>query len=239
MRELAPSGILRFGVVFAPEPSTFFVVKDASGVPHGVAVDLADNLGRVLGRPVEFLVAPNTGELTEALLAGTIDAAFMPVDDERRAKLGIGPVYFIGENTYLVSPGSDIKTIADVDRPGLRVVGVANTSTIRSAATTLKHTKIDPAVSVEAALEMLRAGQADAFALTRDTLLPMSALVPGSRILEGAFRQVSFAIVVPKGRPDSLSFVTRWLESAKASGVVRGAFDHAGFKTAQVAPPAR
>jgi polar amino acid transport system substrate-binding protein len=237
MSELAPTGKLRFGIAFAPEQSTFFVDKDAKGEPRGVTVDLANHLGRSIGRPVEFLMAPNTGVLTDALTNGALDVAFMPVDDERRKKLAIGPVYFIGQNTYLVRAGSGIRSIAEVDRPGVRVIGIANTTTIRGAATTLTKTKIEPAVSVDVALEMMRSGQADAFALTRDTLLSMSQKVPGSRVLDGAFREVSIAIVVPKGRPEALAYVSKWLELAKAAGVVRKAFDDSGFTKAEVAPP--
>ena len=237
MSEVAPTGKLRFGVAFAPEQSTFFVSKDAAGAPHGVTVDLANDLARSIGRPVEFLMAPNTGILTDALTSGALDVAFMPVDEERRRKLLIGPVYFIGQNTYLVRAGSDIRTIAEVDRPGVRVIGIANTTTIRGAATALTKTQIEAAVSVDVALEMMRSGKADAFALTRDTLVSMAQKVPGSRVLDGAFRQVSFAIVVPKNRPEALVYVSKWLESAKASGVVRKAFDDSGFTQAEVAPP--
>jgi len=237
MTDLTPTGKLRFGIAVAPEQSTFFVDKDANGEPRGVTVDLANHLARSIGRPVEFLMAPNTGVLTDALVNGTLDVAFMPVDEERRQKLLIGPVYFVGQNTYLVRAGSDIHTIAEVDRPGVRVIGIANTTTIRGAATTLKKTRIEPAVSVDAALEMMRTGKADAFAVTRDTLLSMAQKVPGSRVLDGAFREVHIAIVVPKGRPGALACVSKWLESAKASGVVRKAFDDSGFTKADVAPP--
>lgn len=237
MSELAPTGTIRFGVAFAPEKSTFFIEKTASGELRGVTVDLANELAQATGLPVEFTAAPNTGVLTDALVAGTLDAAFMPIDAERRVKLGIGPVYATGLNTYLVRPGSEIQTIAEVDRPGVRVIGVANTTTIRGAAVTLKRTTIEPAVSVDAALEMLRAGKADAFALTHDTLRSLCPRVPGSRILEGSFREVIFAIVVPKHRPEALAFVTQWLESAKATGIVRRAFDRWGFENADVAPP--
>src|SRR5690349_18187737 len=102
LRELAPTGKLRFGVVEAPQGSTFFVIRGAGGQPQGVTVDLAEDFGRRLGVPVEFTVAPNSGELTEALAAGRIDAAFMPVDAERLKRLDFGPVYALGRNTYMV-----------------------------------------------------------------------------------------------------------------------------------------
>ena len=82
MNELIPTGKLRVGVAFAPSPSPLFVVKDAGGTPRGVTVDLANELANELGVPVELMVAPNTGELVDALEAETIDVSFMPVDEE-------------------------------------------------------------------------------------------------------------------------------------------------------------
>jgi polar amino acid transport system substrate-binding protein len=40
----------------------------------------------------------------------------------------------------------------------------------------------------------------------------------------------------PKGKPESLAYVTAFIEEAKASGLVRQAFDEMGLKTSQVAP---
>jgi hypothetical protein len=61
VKELIPRGKLRVGIVFAPAASAFFVVKDASGEPHGVTVDLAIELAKKLGVPVEFMLAANSG----------------------------------------------------------------------------------------------------------------------------------------------------------------------------------
>src|SRR5712672_2514606 len=221
-KELASTGKLRVGVVAAPAMSAFFVTRDAAGQPRGVTV--------------EFLVAPNSGEVTDALCAGAIDVTFMPVDAERKQRVEFGPPYFMVESTYLVPARSGIGTLADVDRPGVRVVGIANTTTIRSAARSLKNTTIVAACSVDEAMAMLRAGQSDAFALSHDSLPPLAAGLPGSRILAGGFQQTVIAIAVPKNRPQALAAVTAFMADAKASGLVRRALDGAGFKDATVAP---
>jgi polar amino acid transport system substrate-binding protein len=234
LRELAPTGTLRFGLAAAPSQTVFFVVKDADGSPRGVTAELA----RQAGIGIEFLVAPNTGELTDALGTGALDAVFMPVDDERRKRVDFGPVYFIDENTYLVRAGSDIRTIADVDRAGTRVIGISGTATIRTTGRLLKQTTIAPIKGVDQALDLINSGQADAFALTRASLLPLMPRVPGARILDGAYHQLEVAIAVPKNRPNALAYVTAFLEQAKASGRVRRAFDDAGFKELAVAPAA-
>jgi polar amino acid transport system substrate-binding protein len=131
VKELIPTGKLRVGVVFAPAPSAFFVVKEANGEPRGVTVDLAVELGRKLGVPVEFMVAPNSGLVTDATESGAIDVAFMPVDEERKKRVDFGPAYLTG--------ASGIKTVAEVDRPDVRVVGIANTTTIRRRTFAEKH----------------------------------------------------------------------------------------------------
>lgn len=236
MQELIPTGKLRFGVVFAPKMSALFVIKDETGQPRGITVDLGKDLANKLGVPVEFMVAPNTGLLTDAVASAQIDAAFMPVDDERRKRLDFGPAYCLVESTYMVTASSGIKTLAEVDRPGVRVVGIANTTTIRAAGRSLKNTAPVAASSIDDALALLRAGQADAFALGRDSLPDFVAEFPGSRIVDGGFQQTGVAIAVPKSRPQALAYVTAFMNEAKTSGAVRRAMDRAGMKGLAVAP---
>ena len=83
---------------------------------------------------------------------------------------------------------------------------------------------------------MLTGGKADAFALSRDSLPPFVARLPGSRIVEGGFQLTGIAIAVPRARPDALAYVTAFLEKAKNSGLVRNAFDRAGLQHLMVAP---
>jgi polar amino acid transport system substrate-binding protein len=236
MKELIPTGRLRFGVAFAPKMSALFVIKEADGQPRGITADLGSALARKLGVPVDFMVAPNTGVLTDALAEAKIDAAFMPVDDERRKRLDFGPAYCAVESTYMVMPASGIRTLAEVDRPGVRVVGVANTTTIRAAGRTLTNTQPIAATSIDDALAMLRDGKADAFALGRDSLPDFVAQFPGSFIVDGGFQQTVIAIAVPKGRPAALAYVTEFMLEVKRSGAVRAAMDRAGMNGLAVAP---
>jgi polar amino acid transport system substrate-binding protein len=237
MKELAPTGKLRVALVFAPSKSVFFVLKDADGKPQGVTADIAAALGKSLNLPVEYVLFPNSGQATDALEGGQVDVSFMPVDDERKARIAFGPTYVLGESTYMVTAHANAKTVDDVDRTGMRVIGVANTTTIRAAAKKLKNTKIIAATSVEEAVGLLRDGKADAFALSRDTLPTYVKQVPGSHIVEGAFHQVAVAIAVGKNKPAALAAVTSFLDEAKKTGTVRKAFDKHGFGEMPLAPP--
>jgi polar amino acid transport system substrate-binding protein len=223
-------------VAFAPSPSPLFVVKDDGGAPRGVTVDLAEALAKELAKPLELFVAPNTGVLVDALEAGRIDVSFTPIDEERRKRIAFGPVYFEVESTYMVTAASGIRTVAEVDRAGVRVVGIANTTTIRAAGRSLKNTAPAAAASIADAMAMMTGGQADAFALSRDSLPPFVAQLPGSRMVEGGFQFTGVAIAVGKDKPKALGAVTAFMEKAKRSGLVQEAFARAGLAHLAVAP---
>src|SRR5436309_7506955 len=152
----------------------------------------------------------------------------MPVHDQRRKHLAIGPDYVRAESTYMVTAASGAKTVEDVDKAGMRVIGIANTTTIRAATRTLKNTTISAVTSVEEAVAALRDGKADAFALSRDSLPTYVKQVPGSRMVDGAFQQIGIAIAVAKGKPAALAAVTEFINEAKKNGTVRKALDAAG-----------
>jgi polar amino acid transport system substrate-binding protein len=236
VKELAPTGKLRVALVFAPAKSIFFVVKDGDGKPHGVTADLAGALAHAAKLPLEYVLFANSGLATDALESGAVDVSFMPVDEERKQRVAFGPNYALGESTYMVTAALPAKTVAEVDRAGVRVIGIANTTTIRAAARTLKNTGISAVPSVAEAVAMLRDGKADAFALSRDSLPTYVKQVPGSRITDGAFQQIGIAIAVAKGNQAGLAAVTKFLNEAKSKGLVRKALDDAGYPDTAVAP---
>jgi len=236
MKELAPTGKLRIGVAYAPAPTPVFVVRDAAGEVRGVPRDLGAALAKALGVPFELVVKATTGELTDGLSAGAIDVGFMPVDDERRKRLDFSPPYFVVQSTYLAAGPSGIKTLAEVDRADVTVVAIAGSTTMRAAGRSLKAAKLVAAKSVDEAMAMMKAGAAEALALSHDSLRPLQKQLPGSRILDGAFQTAGVAIAVQKDRPAALAFVNAFVERAKADGTVRRAFADAGLGGLPIPP---
>jgi polar amino acid transport system substrate-binding protein len=230
MKELAPTGKLRVGVVYAPTMSTFFVLKEGEGKARGVTVDLGEALAKKYNLPVELVLYPNSGQVTDAVESGAVDVGFMPVDEQRRNRLAIGPDYVRAESTYMVTAASGAKTVEDVDKAGMRVIGIANTTTIRAAERTLKNTTISAVTSVDDAMAAMKGGKADAFALGRDSLPPYVKQVPGSRITDGHFQQMGVAIATQKGKTEALAAITEFMNAAKKDGTVRKALDRGGFE---------
>ena len=235
--ELAPTGVLRVAIAIGPPGSPMWATRDpATGKPRGVTLDLGAALADKLGVPVVYVEHASTGEITEAVGKSTWDVAFMPVDDERKKRVDFGPNYSLGESTYLIAPGVVAASVAEVDRPGMRVVGVENTTTIRAARRSLAHATVAGTTGANDTLTLMRAGKVDAIALGRDTLEIFAAELPGSRVLDDHFWAVGIAIAVPKGRPASLAYVSDFIEAAKSDGTVQRAFDAARLKGAKLAP---
>ena len=215
-------------MVVAPTRSATFSVRTPDGALSGVPVDLAKALAARTGLPIEFMPAHNSGEVTEALASGSADVGFLPVDAERRQRIDFGPVYFVSDSTYLVPAGSRIRTLAEVDQPGVRVLAEENTATLRAVRRQLRMASVTSAKSIDEALDLIQAGKVDAFALTRQGLRPLLPRLPGARILDEAFQKLETAIAVPRDRPRAHAYVTAFMEDAKSSGLVQQALDRAG-----------
>jgi polar amino acid transport system substrate-binding protein len=235
LKQLAPTGQLRGGVVAAPAASAFFAIRD-KGEVRGVTVDLIRGFATALKLPLALQVYDNSGQVTDAVAKGDCDIAFMPQDAERTKRVDFGPAYYFIESTYLVPAGSPIKSIEEVNRPGRRIVAISNTTTARSARRTAPSATVEEVPSVDQMTEMARQGRGDAFALSHDSFAGLLPKLPGARVLPGNFQQTGIAVAVPKGRPIALQIATELIEVAKTSGLVRRALDAAGFPDATVAP---
>ena len=133
LKQLAPTGKLRGGVVVSPAASAFFAIKDGKGEVHGVTLDLLRAFADKLKLPLALQVYDNSGQVTDAVASGACDLAFMPRDAAREAKVDFGAAYYFISSTYLVPAGSKIQSIDEVNRPGVRIVAISNTTTARSA----------------------------------------------------------------------------------------------------------
>ena len=235
-KELTPTGKLRVAVAVSPSPSALYIVKDANGKLRGVSVDLGAALAKKLGVQVEYIEYLASGAITEAATKNVWDVTFVPYDAERAKQIDFGAAYHLLQSTYLVAPGSSIKTLAEVNAPGVRIAGVANTATFRASGKASPQATTITVAGVDEAVELMRAGKADAIALSRESLTGLLPKLPGSRLLDGGFLNSVTAVAVPPGHKAALAYVSAFVEEVKTSGDVRRAFDDIGLKTAQVAP---
>jgi polar amino acid transport system substrate-binding protein len=227
--EIAPTGKLRVAIGISPAGGAYWSTRTENGYA-GVPVDLGKALADQLGVPVEYVTYPNSGQITDAASKGAWDVSFLPKDPERETKMLFGPIYEVADATYIVKPGSAIKDFASLDQPGVTVAAVNNTTTMRGAVAHLKNAKVTGYQTYDEIFNLLKSGEIDAFALSRDQLNALAKKIPGTRVLDETFKQTVTAIAVPLGHHLSLEYATKFMTEAKTNGLLRKAFDNNGLK---------
>lgn len=224
---LAPSGKLRVGLY--PGSPTSLIGDPATGQARGVAFDLGGELAKRLGVPFEPVVFSKNADVLAAVKAGQVDIVFTNATAERAKDMDFSSPFLYVEKGFLVPAGSTMKGHADVDGPGIRVGVSQGSSTERELAGHFKHAAMKRVTTLKAAVQMLGAGELDAFATNKAILFEMSDQLPGSRVLEGRWGMEQFAVARPKGR-DQAAFVEQFLATAKSQGQVSQAVQRAGLR---------
>jgi polar amino acid transport system substrate-binding protein len=228
--EIAPIGKLRVAIGISPAGGAYWSTKNEAGVYAGVPVDLGKEMAAQLGVPVEFVAYQNSGQIVDAVSKGAWDVSFLPKDPEREAKMSFGPIYEVADATYIVKAGSSATNFQTLDQPGVKVAAVNNTTTMRGAIAHLKNAKVTGYQTYDEIFGLLRSGEVDAFALSRDQLNAMARKIPGSRVLDETFKQTVTAVAVPLNHPLALAFVTKFMTDATTNGTLRKAYDNNGLK---------
>jgi polar amino acid transport system substrate-binding protein len=184
--------------------------------------------------PVEYVPYQNSGQITDAASKGVWDVTFLPQDKERETKMLFGPIYEVADATYIVKAASPITNFAMLDQPGIKVAAVNNTTTMRGAKAHLKDAKVTGYQTYDEIFNLLKNGEIDAFALSRDQLNKMALKIPGTKVLDETFKKTVTAVAVPLNHPRSLAFVTKFMADATSDGILRKAYDNNGLKDAPI-----
>jgi polar amino acid transport system substrate-binding protein len=231
--EIAPTGKLRVAIAISPAGGAFWSTKTEAGYA-GVPVDLGKEMAAQLGVPVEYVVHQNSGQITDAASKGTWDVTWLPKDPERETRMMFGPVYEVADATYIVKAGSNVTNFATLDQPGIKVAAVNATTTMRGAVAHLKNAKVTGYQTYDEIFALLKSGEIDAFALSRDQLNKMAQNLPGTRVLDETFKKTVTAVAVPLGHQQSLAFVAKFMNEAVTNGALRKAYDNNGLKDAPI-----
>ena len=232
--ELAPSGRLRIGLNY----SNFLLVlgDDAQGEPRGIAPDLGRELARLVGLPLEFVKFDGAGKLFDAVKSGTCDVGFLGAEPQRANEVEFTAAYLEIPVTFLVPAGSSIRTIADVDREGVRVAVSERSAYDLYLTRTLKKAKLMRAQGIPASYDLFMSQKLEALGGLKPKLVEEQARTPGSRVLEGQVTGVQQAIGAPKGRPAAAKYLREFADEVKRSGFVARTIEKHGVRGVTVAP---
>ena len=237
LKDLAPGGTLRAAINLGN--SVLAQTDVATGQPKGITPDLARELGRRLGVPVELVTFDAAGKVFETVKSGTWDIAFVAIEPVRAAEMEFTAPYVIIDGTYMVPAESPLKTITDVDRPGVHIaVGLGSaydlylTRTIKNA-TTVRAT----GGGGREMIDLFVNDKLDVAAGVRQPLAANAATHPNVRVMDGRFMEIRQAMGTPKGRTAGARYLGAFVEDVKASGFVAEALKRSN-QSAAVAPPA-
>ncbi|MBP0444599.1 ABC transporter substrate-binding protein [Roseomonas sp. SSH11] len=235
-RILAPSGTLRVAINFG---NPVLAQRDpATGAPRGVSAELAAELGRRLGLPVQFVTYDSAGRVTDAGKQGAWDLCFLAIDPVRAQGILFSAPYVVIEGTYLVLQASPLQAIGDVDRPGQRVAVGRGSAYDLYLTRALRHAELVRAPSSPEAVEWFRRDRLDAAAGVKQPLVDYARANPDTRVIPGRFMVIEQAVGIPQGRDAALPWLRAFVEEMKASGFVARGLAASGQADAEVAPPA-
>jgi polar amino acid transport system substrate-binding protein len=232
--ELAPTGKLRVGINYG---NFLLVNKDpASGEYRGIAVDLGREIGRRLGVPVDLVAFETAGKLADAVKAGAWDVAFLGNEPQRAGEIAFSPAYLEIEAGYLVPAGSPIRTIAEVDREGVRIAVAAKSAYDLYLSRNLKHAQLVRAQGIDASYAIFVKDKLEVLSGLKPRLATDTAKLPGSRVLEGRFTAVQQSVGTPQGRPSGAKYLGEFAQDVKTSGFVAQAIARHAVRGVSVAP---
>ncbi|MBV8506780.1 MAG: transporter substrate-binding domain-containing protein, partial [Alphaproteobacteria bacterium] len=214
--------------------------RTPTGDPEGVAPDMAREIAARLGVPVAYVPYARPGELADAAGTGVWDIGLIGAEPQRAEKIAFSPAYVEIEATYLVPAGSPLKSIADVDKPGVRIAVSARSAYDLWLSRNIKHAEV---VRSEggggAAFKQFVDDKMEALAGLRPGLMSDLEKLPGARILDGQFTAVQQAVGTARTNSAGAAFLRDFVEEAKKSGLVARLIErHKVVGRLSVAPPA-
>ena len=234
--ELAPTGVLRAGINL----SNFLLVtgRSANGDPEGVSPDMARAIADRLGVPVKYVPFKTPGELADQAGNNVWDIGNIGAEPQRAAVISFTAAYCEIEATYMVPAGSPIKTIADVDKKGVRIAVSARSAYGLWLENNIKNATLVPVAGLDAAFNKFVDDKLDVLAGLRPGLLKDIEKLPSAKILDGKFSAVQQAVGTPRANTTGAKFLSDFVEEAKRSGLVARLIEKHKVKGLSVAPPA-
>jgi polar amino acid transport system substrate-binding protein len=238
VKDLAPTGKLRVAINLGNS----VLAQGTPQEPRGITVDLARELSKRLGVPLEMTTFDAAGKVFEAFKAGGLDIAFLAIEPVRAAEIAFSPPYVIIEGNYMVPENSPLKTPAEVDSANVRIAVAKGSAYDLFLTRTLKNAQLVRSENGGKAMDMFVADKLEAAAGVKQPIVAYAKSHPGLRVIDQRFMAIEQAMGTPRarlqGREAAPRYLTAFIEELKASGFVADALKRHNQPDAAVAPPA-
>lgn len=236
LAELAPNGTLRAGINL----SNFLLVtgKATNGDPIGVSPDMAAEIARRLAVQVAYLCYPDPGTLADGAELDAWDIGNIGAEPQRAETITFSAAYCEIACSYLVPAGSKIRSVEDIDQPGLRIAATGRTAYGLWLENNIRHAEIVQTDTIDSSFDIFVEQGLDALAGLHPRLIQDVGRLPGARILDGQFSAVQQAIGTPRRNTAAAAWLFEVVEELKESGFVAELIAKHGIVGLRVAQPA-
>ena len=236
IQSFAPTGTLRVGINLG---NPVLAGLDASTQkPKGVTIDIANEIGKRAGIPIELVPFQTAGSTVDAIKTGKIDLIFVAIDPVRGADVSYTPPYIQIEGAYMVKADSNLKANEDVDRSGIEIVVGKGSAYDLFLTREIKNAALLRAASSQAVVDDFMAGKGNVAAGVKQQLESDAKRYNGLRMLPGRFMVINQAIGIPKARPEfekTTIYLSSIITDLKSSGFVAESMKRHGIQGARVA----
>jgi polar amino acid transport system substrate-binding protein len=236
IKAFAPTGVLRASLNMG---NPVLANRDAQGKPFGISIDLALELGKKLGVPVELIVNETAGKSVATIEAGRADIGFFAIDPERGRDIAFTAAYVQIEGYYLVRADSSIQRNDQVDVATNRVVVGKGSAYDLFLTRHLTHAPLERVASSQVVVSSFLDKGFEVAAGVKQQLEADTKGVTGVRMLAERFMVINQAMGVPKTKgPEAALFLRTFVEEMKAQGFVKDSMTRYDIKGAGVGPAA-
>jgi polar amino acid transport system substrate-binding protein len=236
IKTFAPTGVLRASLNMG---NPVLANRDAQGKPFGISIDLAMQLGKKLGVPVELIVNETAGKSVATLEAGRADVGFFAIDPERGRDIAFTAAYVQIEGYYLVRDNSSIERNEQVDVATNRVVVGKGSAYDLFLTRHLKNAPLERVATSQVVVSSFLEKGFEVAAGVKQQLEADTKGVAGVRMLAERFMVINQAMGLPKTKgPEAALFLRSFVEEMKAQGVVKDSMTRYDIQGAGVGPAA-
>jgi polar amino acid transport system substrate-binding protein len=219
---LLPTGKLRVGI------------NTGNQLTRVVSKEIARELATRLRVEAVFVEYPSPGAVADGV-GRQWDVAFIAADPDREAAIAFTPPYVELDAAYLVTAASPIRSLADIDRRGVRIATGATSAYTLVLKRELKQAEL-VFLGTDEAVKALAAGTVQAVAGLRFDLAARASADPAVRVLNETFARAQQAVALPKANTAALAYVTEFLADAKRRGTIAASITRTGLTGATVVP---
>nr|WP_269140307.1 transporter substrate-binding domain-containing protein [Pseudomonas sp. Bc-h] len=204
--------------------------------PVGVSVDLANELAKRLGVPLQLVAVTSAGASVENVEQDKADIGFFAIDPKRGQIIEFTKPYVLIEGVYAVRNDSPIVSNAQVDQSGTTVAVSKGSAYDLFLSRELHHATIVRLPTSPGIVQGFVDHHLSVAAGIRQQLAKDAAKAGGMRLLDEHFMVIRQAMGLPKAKgAEAAQYLADFVEQMKASGFVAAALARHRIEGAGVA----